>query len=244
MWVTDVDDDKVYSYNLPGSSDATLSALSVSPRDIIGFNAGRTVSYQVGVAGTVTVATVSATPNHAGASLVVAPPDADSDAPGHQVNLAAGRNEVALTVTAEDSSTRYYAVSINRGVTADGGWKAVDDLDGLITAGNDNPRDIWSDGTTMWVADSSDSKLYAYRLADGTRQSAKEFDLHEDNADLRAIWSDGTTMWVADVFDDKLYAYLLADGDPAKQPRSSTSTRATTTSGASGPTARPCGSPT
>ena len=48
------------------STDATLSALTVSPRDIIGFAADRP-KYSVGVASTVATATVSATPNHSGA---------------------------------------------------------------------------------------------------------------------------------------------------------------------------------
>ena len=30
---------------------------------------------------------------------------------------------------------------------------------------------LWSDGTTMWVADNSDDKIYAYDLAAGARRS-------------------------------------------------------------------------
>ena len=41
MWVADSDDDKLYSYNGAISSDATLSALTVSPKDIIGFDPER-----------------------------------------------------------------------------------------------------------------------------------------------------------------------------------------------------------
>ena len=42
------------------STDATLSALTVSPKNIIGFDADRT-SYEVGVASTVAQATIAAT---------------------------------------------------------------------------------------------------------------------------------------------------------------------------------------
>ena len=43
MWVSDSIQRKLYAYNLPPpSDDATLSALTVSPRDIIGFDAERT----------------------------------------------------------------------------------------------------------------------------------------------------------------------------------------------------------
>ena len=47
-----------------------------------------------------------------------------------------------------------------------------------ITLHSDNSAayGIWSDGTTIWVVDVRDDKLYAYALADGTRLSSKEFD--------------------------------------------------------------------
>ena len=219
MWAADFADDKVYSYNLAeASDDATLSALTVSPRDIVGFDAERT-SYQVGVAATVTQATVSATANHSGASVAITPADADTGTPGHQVGLSAGRNTITITVTAEDGSEEEYTVSVNRGVTDAYGWKAVDDLDGLIAAENESPTGMWSNGTTMWVADLTDDMLYAYNLSTGARDSAKEFDLvAPQNADPNGIWSNGTTMWVADRVDAKLYAYTLSSGarDSAK----------------------------
>ena len=155
------------------SDDATLSALSVSPRDIIGFDADRT-SYEVGVDPTVTTATVSATASHARASVTFHPADADDFTPGHSVALSAGRNLVTVTVTAEDGTTMEdYTVSVNRGVTDAKGWQAGADLDGMIAAGNNFPLGIWSDRTTMWVADSFDDMLYAYRLSDGTRDAGR-----------------------------------------------------------------------
>ena len=209
MWVTDIEDDKVYSFNLPPSGDDRLATLSVSPRDIIGFDPERT-DYEVGVASAVAQATITATKSHADATIAFSAPDADTGVDGHQVDLSAGRNEVTITVTAEDmASTEEYTVSINRGVTASYGWKASDDLDGLIAAGNTDPTGIWSDGTTTWVADSNDTKLYAYN-SDGTPDSSKDIDLHFDRPGTRGIWSDGTTMWVADTGDDKLYAYTLS----------------------------------
>ena len=50
------------------SNDATLSALTVSPKDIIGFASDRAY-YEVGVASTVTQATVTAITTHAGAGV-------------------------------------------------------------------------------------------------------------------------------------------------------------------------------
>ena len=141
------------TYAQTPSDDATLSGLTVSPRDIIGFTANRT-AYEVGVASTVTQATITATASDSGAAVAYSGTDADATTPGHQVILSAGRNEVTVTVTAADTvTTATYKVRVNLEVTADYGWKAVDDLDGLIAAGNRNPIGVWSDGTTMWVAD-------------------------------------------------------------------------------------------
>ena len=82
----------------------------------------------------------------------------------------------------------------------------------LNVDGNNNPEAIYSDGTTMWVADTDDSKIYAYDLATNARDSSKDFDSLPDagNNDPRGMWSDGTTMWVADISDDKVYAYSVA----------------------------------
>ena len=78
----------------------------------------------------------------------------------------------------------------------------------LNIAGNSSPRGIWSDGTTMWVVDRRDDKVYAYNLAEKQRDAGKDFDSLSDRGGRspQGIWSDGTTMWVADV-DQKVYAY-------------------------------------
>jgi len=80
----------------------------------------------------------------------------------------------------------------------------------LYDAWNHEPRGIWSDGTTMWVADWKDGKLYAYDLEDKTRVPVKDFNglKAAGNEVPMGIWSDGTTIWVADWVDDKIYAYL------------------------------------
>ena len=61
----------------------------------------------------------------------------------------------------------------------------------------------------MWVCDVDDKKLYAYNLADYSRQADKDLLLDTGNTEPRSIWSDGTTMWVVDGLDNKLYAYNL-----------------------------------
>ena len=195
------------------STDATLSALTVNPKNIIGFEADRAY-YETGVASTVETATITATPNHANATVAITPSDADAVTDGHQVSLSAGRNAVTITVTAEDTTTsETYTVDVNRGVTDDFGWKADDDIDGIVATGNDSPYGTWSDGATIWIADFFDRKIYAYQASDGAPNPAQDFGTLDaaDNHDPRGIWSNGATMWVADNTDNKIYAYRMSD---------------------------------
>ena len=76
---------------------------------------------------------------------------------------------------------------------------------------NHNSRGIWSDGSTMWVADTFDEKLFAYNLQTKARVPSEDFNTLDaaGNYDPRDIWSDGSTMWVSDTFDEKLFAYNL-----------------------------------
>ena len=203
------------------STDATLSALTVSPKDITGFATDRSTRYEVGVASTVTQATITATKNDSAATVGYSTTDADDSTSGHQVDLSAGRNRVTVTVTAEDTiTTQIHTISINRGVDTAFGWKAADDFDGLITAGNDTPSGLWSDETTMWVSDYVDDKIYAYDLTTKARDASKDFDTLSDagNENPDGIWSNNITMWVSDYEDSKLYAYSMATKarDPGK----------------------------
>ena len=183
------------------SNDATLSALTVDGTSVPGFSGSRT-HYQHGVAHSISQVTIVGTTNHSGATVGYSGTDADSSTDGHQLALSAGRNEIAVTVTAEDgNTTKAYIVSVNRSVNTAYGWRAVADFDTLHAAGNDSPYGIWSDGTTMWVADFRDVRIYAYSLATKARDSSKDFDTLSaaSNHDSREIWSDRTTMWVADI---------------------------------------------
>ena len=82
----------------------------------------------------------------------------------------------------------------------------------LVAAGNGAPRGIWSNGTTMWVVDSSDDKLYAYNMATKARDSSKDFNTLSaaGNNNPYGLWSNGTTMWVIDISDKKIYAYAMS----------------------------------
>ena len=116
------------------------------------------------------------------------------------------------TIWAADfADDKLYAYALADGTRQDGSGVTTN-KEFALPSDNDAPRGIWSDGTAIWVGDFTDGKIYAYALADGTRQANKEFALPSDNGALRGIWSDGATIWVADSGDDKLYAYALDGG--------------------------------
>ena len=201
---------------------ADLSSLTVNGVSVPGFSAGIR-EYQFGVDASVAQATVLGVADGA-ASVAYSGTDADSVTDGHQVDLNVGRNVVTVTVTDDDgnNTTRDYTVSINRGSDAPFGWSAGNDFDTLASAENGSVTGLWSDGTTMWVADDTDGleRIYAYTLATKQRDPAKDIDVRRsaEDTNVRNIWSDGTTMWAVDEFASKLFAYTLADGqrDPAK----------------------------
>ena len=73
------------------------------------------------------------------------------------------------------------------------------------------PHGLWSDGTTMWVADKWDGKIYAFNFATGLRDLDLEFDTltAAGNRAPQGLWSDGATMWVSDASNDRIYAYNM-----------------------------------
>ena len=203
------------------NTTVTVSAITVDGTSLLSVDPelGSIFFFHGVSAGTARV-TVVVTPNHSAATvswstLDGTTADADPDTEGQQVDLVLGSNTVYFTVTSEEGVfDREYELYIGRGVNTAFGWKAVDDLYGLRGAGNRQPRGIWSDETTIWVADEDDGKLYAYRLAGGARDEDRDFDTLDaaGNDSPQGIWSDGEIMWVADGDDDKLYAYRLSDG--------------------------------
>ena len=194
------------------SADTTLSSVSIDGTAVPGFVATESAAHH-GVAHDTSQVTVAGTAEDANASVDYGGTDADVDTAGHQVDLSAGSNEVTITVTAEDAtSTQAWTIHINRGVNTLRGWKASEDFDTLIAAGNDDAQAIWSDGTTMWVLDRDDRKIYAYNLSTKARDASKDLDTLDaaGNDDPEGIWSDSTTMWVTDLIDSKVYAYNLS----------------------------------
>ena len=81
------------------------------------------------------------------------------------------------------------------------------DFPTLSAAGNTGLGGTCSDGTTLWVADYDDDKIYGYNIATKLRDSDKDLSLMDDNGEPEGIWSNERTLWVADGGDDKLYGY-------------------------------------
>ena len=211
MWVADYTDAQVYAYHL--SNNAVLSSLSLSDgAALTPIFDGVVARYTASVPYDVTNLTVAATALHTNAMVSILPADADANTAGHQVALAVGSNDITITVTPSSGSARTYTVTVTRG-TFITSRNPAQDFDTLKTAGNTDIIDLWSDGTTMWVSDDEDDKIYAYKMSDKTRDPSKDFDtslLRKDtHKEVRGIWSDGTTIWILDGADKKIYAYSL-----------------------------------
>ena len=216
MWVADAKDDKIYAYRLSTqepslSDDNRLASLGLAGAEWLPNFDSRADFYRaVTVDYDVAHVVVAAVAIHEGASVEISPPDDDPNTPGHHVALSAGDNTtITITVTSENGNARNYTILVSRSTS----WHRDLDFNALNAAGNSQPRGLWSDGITMWVADASDARIYAYKTADKTRDPAKDFNtlIAAGNTSPMGIWSDGTTMWAADWQDDKLYAYKMSD---------------------------------
>ena len=115
--VTAEDDDTTQTYTIAvtrasPSSDATLSALTLSSIDFGTFVSG-TTSYSAQVANSVSQTTVTPTVNDSGATYVIKLGGV-TDADG-VVSLSVGSNVITVEVTAEDdNTTRTYTVTVTR----------------------------------------------------------------------------------------------------------------------------------
>ena len=230
MWVADLDDDELYAYTLAtGTRDADrdiLASDNVRPKGLWSDGTTIWVADQDGfsVGGdeklyAYAIETTTPAPTPAPAPV----PSPGDRLPVRDINDLAMSNRYpeglwsnGTTIWVVDNSNFGGSDKLYAYTLATGARDANKDINTLTAAGNTNPRDLWSDGTTMWVADQRDAKIYAYTLATGVRDASKEFDGADDGADDNVsptgLWSNGTTVWVADNLDPKLYAYTLATG--------------------------------
>ena len=174
------------------------------------------VTYHTSVSNSVTPVTISATAATATVEYVDADgsllDDADTGTAGHQVNVSVGITAIGILVTAPDGTALIHTINVERDSALFGGWTPTKDVHSLDPVADPYVQDIWSNGTTVWVANKTVDKLHAYTLATRARDKTKDISLHVDNRRALRIWSDKTTIWVTDSNDNKLYAYALSDG--------------------------------
>ena len=119
-------------------------------------------------------------------------------------------NDDTFWISQNGTTDKLYAY--NR---SDGSRDSSQDFNTLTGAGNEAPTGICSDGTTMFVADFADAKVYAYNLSTKAYDSTKDIALHSSNDKPEDVWCDATYVWVVD--DDTsgnndIFAYNRADG--------------------------------
>ena len=228
LWVANTSTPKIFAYSRPPTVTLELSDRAVSENGGT-VTVTATLDLESRQATTITVSESSDAVNLTGsATLTIA------------ANSTTTTDTVTLTGVDDDVFTgnRFAAIS-GTAVNTDGVTQPTDvrlvvrddetvpvhnmvpnsalDFTGLTAAKNQRPLGIWSDGTTMWVADNTDNKLYAYRMdpgetGHGNRDTAKEFDLHAGNTAPVGIWSDGSTVWVVEYSGKKVYAYGMDPG--------------------------------
>ena len=111
MWGADSDDAKLFSYTLPVSDNAELRGILVNGEAA----SGSVTSYSHTVDNGIAQATVEPQAlQRKATATVTAPLDANTGTAGHQVNLDAGDNTVAITVTAQDRTEQAYTLTIHR----------------------------------------------------------------------------------------------------------------------------------
>ena len=87
------------------------------------------------------------------------------------------------------------------------------DFNGLNSAGNGDPRGIWSDGDAMFVVNTQTGhyQVYAYRMSDGTRFPRRDIALDDGNGNAQGAWGDEGELWVVDDANTirSLFRYFL-----------------------------------
>lgn len=86
------------------------------------------------------------------------------------------------------------------------------DFHTLGTHGNNHPQDITSDGTTMWVVDNAKDRVFAYRMSNYSRNTAREIDLARLGMTVPlGITVLGNRLWVMNAlgFERRIYAFRL-----------------------------------
>ena len=186
----------------PAGTDATLTTLTLSAGILIPDFAPAVNAYTAAVpyhTGQVTVAAVPAGPQ---APVDIDPTDANTIAGGNQVDLAAAPNAQTngtTTITATVNCTNAYTITVTRPPATS--FQRILGADINLTAlGLDWPKGIWSDGTTMWVAEmiygQAEPRVWAVDLASESIVQERSYFFTSIFDYPASVWSDGEVMWV------------------------------------------------
>ena len=135
--------------------------------------------------------------------------DAEFDLHSDNANPEGIWSDQTTMWVADSSDNKIYAYALSGGARQDG-TGGTTDREFALDTDNANSGGIWSNGTTLWVADLSDSKIYAYTLADGARDTASDFSKSSAQVTIWGISQRGPTMWVMDPYpfgQVKAYSY-------------------------------------
>ena len=234
MWVATFDQDssnsKIYAYDM-------TSKARVPSRDFDTLSAAGNI-FPTGIwsdGTTMWVANAAFDEDMAGGKIYAYDMDNKARVPGRDFDTLSTAENIFPTGIWSDETTMWVANAAFDEDLAGGKIYAYDvdsktripsrDFDTLTAAGNIFPRGIWSDGATMWVADSPNddrpgdyNKVYAYDMDNKARVPTR--DLSDDEFNFpTGIWSDGATMWVLDGRDNKIYAYNLPQDEPTSPDR-------------------------
>ena len=202
MWVADPTDDKLYAYNLS-------TAARDAAKDFGGLGAAGN-EYPTGIWSDGTTMWVVDTQDDKIYAYGLATKARDATKDFNALNTLSGGNR-SLGGIWSDGSTMWLVIDRGVHVVADDKVYAYDvatkvrdstkDFTGLDAAGNEEPSGIWSDGTTLWVANYErrtfnnanerirhySSKIYAYNMpaSGGSTVAATDF-----NGDGRTDFAD------------------------------------------------------
>ena len=220
VWVVNTGDDKLYAYvkatmARDANKDITLDPENADPWGIWSDDTTIWVSDTVDAKLYAYTLADGMRVSETGGGTTTYPKDVTLDAAANPYPRGIWSNDTTIWVANDGRSSRPLTDKKLFAYTLSGGTRDAD-RDIVLFRDHFAIRGIWSDGTTIWVADEFDPRFHAYTLSSGIRDTDKEFLPHTppnaryaNNRNDTGIWSDGTSMWVADSDDDKLYAYKM-----------------------------------
>jgi len=142
---------RTFTLTVTASTDASLSALSVSSGSLVPTFAGSTTAYAVNVGYAVSSITLTPTVNQTSATVTVAGASVVSGSASGGVALNVGSNSIAVVVTAQDgTTTRTYTVTVTRAASIDATLSAL-----TLSSGALSPA--FASGTVTYTASVANS---------------------------------------------------------------------------------------